>query len=71
MRVITLIAQLCALCAMSALVQMTAAEPSARGSLRMICGLLMQMLTLSGLRALGAELAAQRDLLGIFACLMK
>lgn len=68
---ITLIAQLCALCAMSALVQMTAAEPSARGSLRMICGLLMQMLTLSGLRALGAELAAQRDLMGIFACLMK
>ena len=68
---ITLIAQLCALCAMSALVQMTAAEPSARGSLRMICWLLMQMLTLSGLRALGAELAAQRDLLGIFACLMK
>ena len=56
---------------MSALVQMTAAEPSARGSLRMICGLLMQMLTLSGLRALGAELAAQRDLMGIFACLMK
>lgn len=68
---ITLIAQLCALCAMSAMVQMTAAEPSARGSLRMICGLLMQMLTLSGLRALGAELAAQRDLMGIFACLMK
>ena len=68
---ITLIAQLCALCAMSALVQMTAAEPSARGCLRMICGLLMQMLTLSGLRALGAELAAQRDLMGIFACLMK
>ena len=68
---ITLIAQLCALCAMSALVQMTAAEPSARGSLRMICGLLMQMLTLSGLRALGAELAAQRDLMGIFACRMK
>ena len=68
---ITLIAQLCALCAMSALVQMTAPEPSARGTLRMICGLLMQLLTLSGLRALGTELAAQRDLMGIFACLMK
>lgn len=68
---ITLIAQLCALCAMSALVQMTAPEPSARGSLRMICGLLMQLLTLSGLRALGTELAAQRDLMGIFACLMR
>lgn len=68
---ITLIAQLCALCAMSALVQMTAADTTARGSLRMICGLLMQLLTLSGLRALGAELAAQRDLMGIFACLMK
>ena len=67
----TLIAQLCALCAMSALLQMTVPDQTARGSLRMICGLLMQMLTLSGLRALGAELAAQRDLMGIFACLMK
>lgn len=67
----TLIAQLCALCAMSALLQMTAPDQTARGSLRMICGLLMQLLTLSGLRALGAELAAQRDLMGIFACLMK
>ena len=67
----TLIAQLCALCAMSALVQMTAADAPARGSLRMICGLLMQLLTLSGLRALGAALASQRDLMGIFACLMR
>ena len=56
---------------MSALVQMTTEDPMARGGLRMICGLLMQLLTLSGLRALGAELAAQRDLTGIFACLMK
>lgn len=71
MRVITLIAQLCALCAMSALVQMTTEDPMARGGLRTICGLLMQLLTLSGLRALGAELATQRDLTGIFACLMK
>ena len=68
---ITLIAQLCALCAMSALVQMTAADAPARGSLRMICGLLMQLLTLSGLRALGVALASQRDLMGIFACLMR
>ena len=67
----TLIAQLCALCAMSALLQMTAPDQTARGSLRMICGLLMQLLTLSGLRALGTELAAQRDLMGIFACLMR
>ena len=68
---ITLIAQLCSLCAMSALVQMTAADAPARGSLRMICGLLMQLLTLSGLRALGAALASHRDLMGIFACLMR
>ena len=67
----TLIAQLCALCAMSALLQMTVPDQTARGSLRMICGLLMQLLTLSGLRALGMELAAQRDLMGIFACLMR
>ena len=68
---ITLIAQLCALCAMSALVQMTTEDPMARGGLRMICGLLMQLLTLSGLSRLGGELAAQRDLAGIFSCLMK
>ena len=67
----TLIAQLCALCAMSALLQMTVPDQTARGSLRMICGLLMQLLTLSGLRALGAALASQRDLMGIFACLMR
>ena len=71
MRVITLIARLCALCAMSALLQMTVPDQTARGSLRMICGLLMQLLTLSGLSRLGGELAAQRDLAGIFSCLMK
>ena len=67
---IALIGRLCALCAMSAMVQMTTEDPMARGGLRMICGLLMQLLTLSGLRALGAELATQRALTGIFACLM-
>lgn len=67
----TLIARLCALCAMSALMQMILPESGAKGSLRVICGLLMQYLTLSGLRLLGSELAAQADLMGIFACLMK
>lgn len=66
-----MIARLCALCAMSALMQMALPDNTAKGSLRVICGLLMQVLTLSSLRELGIELAAQSDLMGIFACLMK
>ena len=67
----SLIAQLCALCAMSALVQMVLPDHGAKGSLRVICGLMMQYLTLSGLKNLGVELAAQQDLAGILSCLMK
>lgn len=67
----TLMARLCALCAVSALMQMALPEDGRQGSLRMICGLLMLHLTLSGMQGLCAEIAAQRDLMRIFEILMK
>ena len=68
---IGIITRLCALCAMSALIQMAMPDGAAKGGLRVICGLLMQLLTLSGLRQLGGELAAQQDLMGVLMCLMR
>ena len=41
----TLIARLCALCSMSALMQMIVPEGRNRGGLRLVCGLLMLQLT--------------------------
>lgn len=67
----TLITRLCALCAMSALMQMAIAEQKAKGSIRMICGLLMLRLTLTQLKMMGEQLAQQTDLRGIFDCLMR
>lgn len=67
----TLMAQLCALCAVSALVQMVLPEDGRQGSLRMIGGLLMLHLTLSGLQRLCGEIAAQQDLAHVFEILMK
>ena len=48
----SLMARLCALCALSAVIQMALGESDAKGSLRMIGGLLMLYLTLSGARDL-------------------
>ena len=48
----TLIARLCVLCAISALMELVLGDNDARGALRMICGLLMLHLTLSGARTL-------------------
>ncbi len=44
----TLIGRLCALCAVSALMEMTLGESEMRGGIRMIGGLLMLHLTLCG-----------------------
>lgn len=46
----TLIGRLCALCAVSALLEMALGENEMRGSIRMIGGLLMLHLTLHGAR---------------------
>ena len=53
----SLMARLCALCALSAVIQMALGESDAKGSLRMIGGLLMLYLTLSGARDLLASLS--------------
>ena len=67
----TLTVRLCALCAVSALLQMALPEKSLKGSLHMICGLLMIRLVVSQLQSIGGALAMQKDLAGIFDCLMR
>lgn len=67
----TLVARLCALCAMCALMQLALGDVRCAGGLRMIGGLLMLHLVLSGGYALSMQLAQQRDLNGIFRLLMQ
>lgn len=67
----TLMARLCALCAMSALMQLVIPPSRGRSGLRMICGMLMLHLTLKGMAQLAADLTAQRSLSGILESLMK
>jgi len=67
----TLVARLCALCAVCALVQLVLGDARGADSLRMIGGLLMLHLVISGGYAISMELAAQHDLGGIFEILMQ
>ena len=67
----TLVARLCALCAVCALLQLVLEDSHGADSLRMIGGLLMLHLVISGGYALSAELATQHDLGGIFSVLMQ
>lgn len=67
----TLIARLCALCAMSALMQMVVPEGKSRGGLRLICGLLMLHLTLTGARELLSGALSSGDLTRIFESLLQ
>ena len=67
----TLVARLCALCAIGALMQLGLGDVRGADGLRMIGGLLMLHLVISGGYALSGELAAQRDLNGIFEILMQ
>lgn len=61
----TLMAQLCALCAMSAMMQMLVPQEG-RDSLKLIGGLVMLHLVMSGADTLCAQILAQQDLSGIF-----
>ena len=63
----SLMARLCALCALSAVIQMALGESDAKGSLRMIGGLL----TLSGARDLLASLSEAASVEAILKCLMQ
>ena len=67
----TLVARLCALCAMSALIQLALGDARTAGSLRMIGGLLMIHLVISGGYDLSRQLSVQRDLGSIFELLMQ
>lgn len=67
----TLAARLCALCAVSVLMQMMVGESMAGDGLRLIGGLLMLHLVLDGGAELAQSLSAQQNLAGIFDTLMK
>ena len=67
----TLVARLCALCAMGALGQLILGDTRGADGVRMIGGLLMLHLVISGGYALSLELAAQHDLGSIFRILMQ
>ena len=67
----TLISRLCALCAMSALMQLVLPEKQAKGSLRVICGMLMLELTLSGVRDIAGALSGETDLMAFLEGLMR
>ncbi len=58
----TLMARLCALCAVSALMELALGDADEAGGVRMIGGLLMLRLVLYGAQDLAAQLSAQRDL---------
>lgn len=67
----TLMARLCALCALTAIIQMALGESDAKGSLRMIGGLLMLHLTLEGVYALWEALSQATSVEAILDCMMK
>ena len=67
----TLAAQLCALCAVNALAQLALGDTQGAGGLRMIGGLLMLHLVITGGQEMTAQLAAQRDLGQLFQILMQ
>lgn len=67
----TLIGRLCALCAMSALMQLVLPDKQGRSGLRVICGMLMLELTLSGARDVAGALGGGQDLMSLLEGLMR
>ena len=67
----TLVARLCALCAVCALGQLALGESRDADGFRMISGLLMLHLVISGGHALSVRLAGARSLEGIFEILIQ
>lgn len=68
---VSLIGRLCALCAMSVLLQMLLVQEKGREGVRLVCGLLMLRLVFEGGNELLHQLAAGKDLMEMMACLMK
>ena len=67
----TLMARLCALCAVCSLLQAALPREEGRASLRMIGGLLMLHLVISGAEELCLQALEERELMRIFALLMQ
>ena len=67
----TLMARLCTLSALTAMIQMALGENYAKGSMRMIGGQLMLHLTLEGARDLWEALSQAASMEAILACMMK
>ena len=68
---ISWIASLCALCSMSALMQMIVGQEDAGHAMRTICGLLMLHMTLEKAGTLLSQLADSGSLTEIFVLLLK
>ena len=66
----TLVARLCALCAVCALAQMVLGDANGRDGLRMISGLLMLHLVISGAQELWENLVEADGMMHIFQILM-
>ena len=66
----TLMARLCTLCALTAMIQMALGENDAKGSMRMIGGLMLHP-TLDGARDLWEALSQAASMEAILACMMK
>lgn len=63
--------RLCALCSMSALMQMMVTKDDARGALKMICGLLMLHMTCESAQTLIAQMTSGESLTQLLSYLMK
>lgn len=62
----TLMARLCAMCAVNALVQLALPDSKAKGSLRVIGGLLMLHVTLTGAQEVLELLTNEKELISVF-----
>ena len=67
----TLVGRLCALCAVCALAQLALGDTRGVDSIRMIGGLMMLHLVISGGYELAASLSGERSLMCIFEILMQ
>ena len=67
----TLMARLCTLCAVCARMQMALGDSVQRAGLRMVGGLLMLHLVISGARTLGSEVLQAQNLQAVFEALIR
>ena len=68
---VTLIIRLCAVCAAGSLLEMAAIGSKFADSLRLICGLIMLSVTISGIRDIVQKISQQSELAAIFDCLIR